>query len=660
MRVLLTGHQGYLGTVMAPVLAAAGHEVVGLDAGLFADCVLGPQPADPSGHRVDLRDVTAKHVAGVDAVIHLAALSNDPLGSLAPELTYDINHHASVRLARLARDAGVRRFLYASTCSVYGAAGGDELVAEDAPLRPVTPYAESKVRVEDDLHALADDDFTPVYMRNATAFGHSPRLRADIVLNNLVGHALLSGEVLVLSDGTPNVSRGLATDPLVVRFSGVPASSWRAAVARSSGTALGVGTALGAVSLLVGLALGGRVGTAFACLGVVLPGLLLQDAWRFAFFAAGAGRKAFVNDMVWGVVLVPAMVVAARLGSVAAFVLAWGASAAVAAAYGWLQSGIRPRPAGARAWLREHHDLGSRYLVENVTNSGASQLRAYGLGAIVGVGAVGVIRGAELLLGPISERATRTLVPGWSARLAAYRSYRDGLSRDAMRAMGVDTARDEVHPDLAFRPPRSSPELPAGPPGPVCVGVMDFHGGNDDRARAEEIHRRYLDGTTRFVRALVEDGRPVRLLTGDACDAAVVAAILDAVDSPLVTAAEAASLADLMKETAAADAVVATRYHNLVCALKVGTPTLALSYAAKSDALMAQMGLATYCHPAREVDADRLLEQFRGLEKRSAELRRTLAERNLAAARQLDHHFAALTAALFPTSDHAPTPRKAP
>ncbi|MEU3194091.1 SDR family oxidoreductase [Streptomyces sp. NPDC006992] len=205
MRVLLTGHQGYLGTVMAPVLADAGHEVVGLDAALFADCVLGPAPADPpgAGGEVDLRDITAEHVAGADAVIHLAALSNDPLGALAPELTYDINHRASVRLARLAREAGVRRFLYASTCSVYGAAGGDELVAEDAPLRPVTPYAESKVRVEDDLHALADDDFSPVYMRNATAFGYSPRLRADIVLNNLVGHALLSGEVLVLSDGTP-------------------------------------------------------------------------------------------------------------------------------------------------------------------------------------------------------------------------------------------------------------------------------------------------------------------------------------------------------------------------------------------------------------------------------------------------------------------------
>lgn len=197
-----------------------------------------------------------------------------------------------------------------------------------------------------------------------------------------------------------SVSRGLATDPLVVRFSGVPDWSWRGAVARSSGTALGVGAAIGAACLVVGLAVGGSVGPAFACLGVMLPGLLLQDAWRYSFFAAGAGRKAFVNDLVWGVALVPAMVMVARVGSVAAFVLAWGGSAAVAAVYGCLQSGIRPRLTGVREWLREHRDLGARYLVENSCVSGASQLRAYGLGAIVGVGAVGVVRGAELLLGP--------------------------------------------------------------------------------------------------------------------------------------------------------------------------------------------------------------------------------------------------------------------
>ncbi|MFD0115526.1 polysaccharide pyruvyl transferase family protein [Streptomyces sp. NPDC059753] len=252
----------------------------------------------------------------------------------------------------------------------------------------------------------------------------------------------------------------------------------------------------------------------------------------------------------------------------------------------------------------------------------------------------------------IANRSTRALVR-WSARLAAYRSYRDDLSRDAMRAMGVDTARDEVYPDLAFSLPAPPASVPSDPPsGPVCVGVMAFHGGDGDRARAEEIHRRYLDGTIRFVRALVEDGRPVRLLMGDECDASVVAAILDAVDSPLVTAAEAVSLADLMKEMAAADTVVATRYHNLICALKVGVPTLALSYAAKSDALMERMGLAAYSHPARDVDADRLLHQFRALEQRTAELRRTLTDRNLLAVRQLDDQFAALTTALFPAADH--------
>jgi nucleoside-diphosphate-sugar epimerase len=206
MRVLVTGHQGYLGTVMVPVLRDAGHDVVGLDSGYFAECVLGPPPDDPPGiaddRPVDLRDVTVEQLVGFDAVIHLAALSNDPLGALAPEVTYDINYHASVRLARLAKEAGVSRYLYASTCSVYGAAG-EELVTEDAPLRPLTPYAESKVLVEDDVARMADSGFAPVFLRNATAFGFSPRLRADIVLNNLVGYAVLTGEVRVLSDGTP-------------------------------------------------------------------------------------------------------------------------------------------------------------------------------------------------------------------------------------------------------------------------------------------------------------------------------------------------------------------------------------------------------------------------------------------------------------------------
>ncbi|GAB2657762.1 SDR family oxidoreductase [Prescottella soli] len=202
MRVLVTGDRGYLGSVMVPILRSHGHEIAGLDTGLFADCLLGPRPEDPPGTTVDLRDVTADLLTGFDAVVHLAALSNDPLGSFSPQITYDINQHASVRLAQLAKEAGVRRFLYASTCSVYGSAG-DGLVDETASLRPLTPYAESKVRVEGSLVDMADSHFSPVFLRNATAFGYSPRLRADIVLNNLVGSALLTGEVRVLSDGTP-------------------------------------------------------------------------------------------------------------------------------------------------------------------------------------------------------------------------------------------------------------------------------------------------------------------------------------------------------------------------------------------------------------------------------------------------------------------------
>jgi len=197
-----------------------------------------------------------------------------------------------------------------------------------------------------------------------------------------------------------NVSRGLATDPLVVRFSGVPAGSWRTAVSRSSGTALLIGLVSGAVSVLAGVSLGGAVGAGFVALGLVLPALLLQDSWRFAFFAAGQGRKACTNDLVWAAALVPALVVAADAGSVSGFVLAWGLSGAVAAGYGCVQTRLRPQLAGMGGWLRQQRDLGPRYLVENVSNSGASQLRMYGLGAIAGLAEVGALRGAELLLGP--------------------------------------------------------------------------------------------------------------------------------------------------------------------------------------------------------------------------------------------------------------------
>lgn len=202
MRVLVTGHHGYIGSILVPLLQARGHEVVGLDTDFFAACSFGDGPTAVPSLRRDLREVTAADLDGFAGVIHLAALSNDPLGNLEPELTAEINHHASARFARLAKEAGVERFVFSSSCSTYGAAG-DDFLDEQAAFNPVTPYGWSKVRLEQALHELADDTFSPVSMRNATAYGVAPLLRLDLVLNNLVAWAVTTGKILLMSDGTP-------------------------------------------------------------------------------------------------------------------------------------------------------------------------------------------------------------------------------------------------------------------------------------------------------------------------------------------------------------------------------------------------------------------------------------------------------------------------
>ncbi|HRQ40413.1 MAG TPA: SDR family oxidoreductase [Chloroflexota bacterium] len=203
MRVLVTGHNGYIGPVLTSMLLQEGYEVTGLDSNFFAECIFDGHAPDIPEIQKDIRDVAPADLEGFDAVIHLAALSNDPIGNLNPDLTYEINHRASVRLAELAKQVGIGRFLFASSCSLYGAAAGEDALDEEAAFNPVTPYGVTKMLFEQDVRKLADENFSPVFLRNATAYGVSPHLRFGLVLHDLVALAHTTGLVYLKSDGTP-------------------------------------------------------------------------------------------------------------------------------------------------------------------------------------------------------------------------------------------------------------------------------------------------------------------------------------------------------------------------------------------------------------------------------------------------------------------------